>query len=304
MSIDRDWYARVEKRRFKIKDIDSLKSLDDVFNEYTLQALYKLMAKGVVYEIHGPVAQGKEAKVFWGEDRNGNDLAIKIFYTTTTQFIRGRYRYVIGDYRFENRKISNTFKLIEVWCRKEFSNLKIVYEVGVRVPKPISFYKNILVMEFINYMNERGVPAPLIKDEPPEDPWNAYLTILNYIERYFILGKIVHADLSEYNIVNTGQELVIIDWGSAVKASHPDALEFLHRDIVNISKYFEKELEIEVFNPDTVFKLIVERANRFKEICDEELKEPCGEKDGWLIIDGKTLLEELEQPESEEIKES
>ena len=304
MSLGREFWEKVEKRRFRIKDIDQLKTVDDVFNQFTLEALYELINKGVIGEIHGPVAQGKEAKVFWGETLDGQDIAIKIFYTTTAQFIRGRYRYIVDDPRFRGTKITNINKLVELWCRKEYRNLSIAYESGVRVPKPIAVNKNILVMEFISFEEQRGIPAPLIKDNPPDDPENAYLTILKYIERGYILGKIVHADLSEYNIVNTGKELVIIDWGSAVKASHPDALEFLRRDIVNISKYFEKELEIEVFNPDTVFKLIVERANRFKEICDEELKEPCSEKDGWLIIDGKTLLEELEQPESEEIKES
>jgi len=288
------FWERVEKRRYKIKDIDQLKTVDDVFNQYTLEALYELMNRGVIGDIHGPVAQGKEAKVFWGETPDGEDIAIKIFYTLTAQFIRGRQKYIVYDHRFENVKTSSKFKLMEVWCRKEFRNLKIAYEAGVRVPRPIAFYRNILVMEFISYQGQRGTPAPLLKEYPPDDPEEAYYTILKYIERGFILGKIIHADLSEFNIVNTGTELVIIDWGSAVKASGPETYEFLLRDIKNITRYFQKEHEINVFDPEKVFKTILKRAEIYKK------EEKIEEKDGFLVIGGKTLIEELTQEEPTE----
>lgn len=208
--IDRIIRERVESRRFRIKDVDQLKTVDDVFNQYTIDALRELMNRRVVDEVYGPVAQGKEAKVIWAKAPDGTDIALKIFYTSTAQFIRGRYKYLLGDPRFTGVKITNTRKLIEYWCRKEFSNLGDAYNAGVRVPKPITFNRNILVMEFISYRGVSGVPAPLIKDAPPEDPESAYLTIIKYIEKAFILGRIIHADLSEFNIVNTGDELVII----------------------------------------------------------------------------------------------
>ncbi len=295
------FWERIEKRRFRIKDIDQLKSLDDVFNQYTIEALYELMNRGIIGEIHGPVAQGKEAKVFWAETPEGEDIAVKIFYTTTAQFIRGRHKYIHYDHRFEGAKPSSTFKLMELWCRKEFRNLKVAWNAGVRVPRPIAFYRNILVMEFITYQDQRGVPAPLLREYPPDDPETAYITILNYIERGFILGKIIHADLSEYNIVNTGKELVIIDWGSAIKASGPEAYEFLLRDIRNISRYFEKELELEVFDPELVFKTILERAERYRR---EFRRGEYLVRDNMLVISGLTLIEELrgEEPNNENVE--
>ena len=110
-----------------------------------------------------PVAQGKEAKVIWAKALDGTNIALKIFYTSTAQFIRGRYKYLLGGSRFSGVKIANTRKLIEYWCRKEFSNLGDAYNTGVRVPRPITFNRNILVMEFISYRGISGVPAPLIK---------------------------------------------------------------------------------------------------------------------------------------------
>lgn len=275
---------RIESRRFKVKDIDQLKTVDDVFNQYTIDALRELMNRNIVSEVYGPVAQGKEAKVIWALDASGNDIALKIFYTTTAQFIRGRYKYLIGDPRFAGAKITNTRKLIEYWCRKEFANLRDAYNAGVKVPRPIAFNKNILVMEFINYQGQRGIPAPTIKDYPPEDPEGAYLTMIKYIERAYILGKVVHADLSEYNVLNTGSELVVIDWGSAVRSDHPNALEFLLRDIDNVNRYFSRELGVNTYESKLMVNAIIRRSM---------VKEVEEDGNGWLIIGGKRLLEEL-----------
>lgn len=261
--------------------------MDDVFNQYTVEAVLELMNRGIVGEIHGPVAQGKEAKVIWAESPRGEDLALKIFYTSTAQFIRGRQKYLMGDPRFTGFRASDTRKIAEAWCRKEFGNLKRAHEAGVRVPKPIAFYRNVLAMEFISYGNERGVPAPTMKDEPPSDPWEAYLVILNYVERALVLGEIVHADLSEYNVLNNGEELVIIDWGSAVKTSHPQAMEFLARDLANLNKYFNKELGVDVVNEELLLETLLNRAREARGGVVE------GEGGGWLVIGGKTLPEAL-----------
>ena len=53
--------------------------------------------------------------------------------------------------------------------------------------------------------------------------------------------RLVHADLSEYNILNNDEELVIIDVGQTVSTRHPNAKEFFERDILNISRYFAKQ---------------------------------------------------------------
>ncbi|WP_229709967.1 serine protein kinase RIO [Vulcanisaeta souniana] len=283
--LDRIIREKVESRRFRFKDIDQLKTVDDVFNQYTIDALRELMNRGVVKEVYGPVAQGKEAKVIWARAPEGTDIALKIFYTTTAQFIRGRYKYLLGDPRFAGAKITNTRKLIEYWCRREFSNLNDAYNAGVRVPKPITFNKNILVMEFISYGGHSGVPAPLIKDAPPEDPASAYLTIIKYIERALILGKIIHADLSEFNIVNTGSELVIIDWGSAVKSNHPNAMELLLRDIENTNRYFGKEYNLDVFKSKALFNALLRRYGYKGEVTSDN--------EGWLLINGKRIIDDL-----------
>lgn len=266
---------RIDKRRFRIKDIDQLKLVDDVFNEYTLKALYELMNRGIVYEVYGPVAQGKEAKVIWGRDDGGRDLALKVYYTLANRFVN-RSQYIVGDRRFRGIP-KNPFKLAEMWCRKEFRNMKRAYEAAVSAPRPLAFYKNILVMEFIG---DDGVPAPLIKDQPPSDPEVAYVDIIYNVEKAYVVGKLIHADLSEYNILNwvSRNKLYIIDWGSAIDSSHPKHMDFLTRDLKNINRFFEK-LGVEVFDEVKVAELLAIRSMSRHEV-----------RDGRVLVDGKDIV--------------
>ncbi len=100
------------------------------------------------------------------------------------------------------------------------------------------------------------------------------------------MGKIIHADLSEFNIVNTGDELVIIDWGgSAVKANHPNAIEFLLRDIENINRYFSKEFHVKTLDGKALLNALLRRYEYKGDVRSDE--------DGWLLINGKKIIEDL-----------
>ena len=52
---------------------------------------------------------------------------------------------------------------------------------------------------------------------------------------------LVHADLSEYNIFkNPKGEIMLLDFGSAVDVQHPNAKQFLVRDVQNVNRFFIK----------------------------------------------------------------
>ena len=75
MSLDRiesDFDREVERLGVRIKDMDQLKVRDDVFDEVTLMALYKLVHKGWITAIGGSISTGKEANVFFGERGEGD----------------------------------------------------------------------------------------------------------------------------------------------------------------------------------------------------------------------------------------
>jgi RIO kinase 1 len=71
---------------------------------------------------------------------------------------------------------------------------------GIKAPKPLQLRMHVLVMEFIG---EDGVAAPRLKDAglPPHQMRAAYLDMVLLTRKLFQECRLVHADLSEYNIL-------------------------------------------------------------------------------------------------------
>ena len=58
------------------------------------------------------------------------------------------------------------------------------------------------------------------------------------VRRLFHSCKLVHADLSEYNILYHQNHLYIIDVSQSVEHDHPAAFDFLRNDIKNVEDFF------------------------------------------------------------------
>jgi RIO kinase 2 len=53
---------------------------------------------------------------------------------------------------------------------------------------------------------------------------------------------VVHADLSEYNIMlKRNRGILIIDWPQYVTKNHPNAEQLLSRDVQNVLQYFRRK---------------------------------------------------------------
>ncbi|WP_174591694.1 serine protein kinase RIO [Methanocella conradii] len=231
----KDIEKRIDEYRMKVKDSGDLKAESGVFDAPTLKTLYTLASKGIIKAMGGVVSTGKEADVFHALGEDERELAIKIYRITTSDFQKMQ-DYLIGDPRFEG--IRGTKKdVVFAWTKKEHRNLERAMEVGVRVPRPVTSERNILVMEFIG---KDEVPAPRLKDVRPEDPKGIYSKVAEYMRLLYQKARLVHGDLSEYNILLYEGEPIIIDMGQAVMLDHPMSSEFLARDIRNIVKYFKK----------------------------------------------------------------
>ncbi|HJK00865.1 MAG TPA: serine protein kinase RIO [Methanocorpusculum sp.] len=225
------------------KDDDDHKVIDEVFDETTLLALYKLVNKKVIKSIGGSISTGKEANVFIAEytDKAGekSSAAVKIYRMRTGNFTT-MSEYVLGDPRFSN--IKQTHKdIIFSWTKKEYSNLSRCRDAGIPCPKPIAFDRNILIMEFLG---EKGIPYPQIRKRLPKSPKETYQEAICLIRDLYQKANLVHGDFSEYNILSGEEELILIDMGQAVTPEHPKAYNFLYRDIRNINKFFAQKCRI------------------------------------------------------------
>lgn len=225
------------------------KVVNEVLDKPTVMTLYKMITDHIIAYVNGSISAGKESVVFWGVDENNVNVALKIYLVSTSNF-KKREPYITGDPRFSHLK-KGTKNLVYLWARKEFRNLSQCHDAGIPVPKPIHVANNVLAMEFIG---ENGAPCKsLLISEVDENDYNQAISI---IKDLYHKAKLVHGDFSEYNIFKTDKGLIVFDLGSAVDLRHPNAQEFLKRDIYNITRFFNKR-GISVENSDELFEEIV-----------------------------------------------
>ena len=234
-----------KSRRKKLTDgFKKNKVINEVLDKPTIMTLYNMIKSQVVSYINGVVRAGKESVLFWGVDKNEKDIAIKVYLVTTSNFKR-RAPYILGDPRFSRIK-KGTRNLVNLWAKKEFKNLNQCYDCGIPVVRPIYVTKNVLAMEFVG---KNGIPAKTLVESEIEQ--KDYELAISLIKRLYKEAKLVHGDFSEFNIFKTENGLILFDLGSAVDLEHPNAMEFLKRDINNISNFFAKR-GLTVENPSDV----------------------------------------------------
>lgn len=244
----------VERRdKMLIHDFSSERAtVEEVFDQATRMVIYELLNSGVLYEVHGVVNAGKEARVYWGTNKEGKDLAVKVYLTASAEFRKGMFKYIEGDYRFKGVK-RDTRSMIFAWAQKEFRNLEQADRAKVRVPKPVAVKNNVLVMEFIG---KDGVNAPSLKEQAPDDPEKVYGVLLTFLKRLYSKADLVHGDLSEYNVMMWKGKPVIFDVAQAVPTSHPMAEFFLRRDLTNVNRFFSR-LGVTVLSVEEAYKRVV-----------------------------------------------
>ena len=226
-----------QKRREEFMLKEKSKVEEGVFDTKTMLTLRRLFSHGVISGIEFIIAVGKEADVYLaaaGEKVREEFVIVKIFRVETTGFIR-RKEYIIGDPRFGKVK-GNLYNYVNVWCKKEYGNLKIAAALGVRAPVPYAFSGNVLGMQMIG---EEGHPSPSLRNTRLGNPDGVLDYVIEDIRKLYG-GGLVHGDISEYNILMKGNVPYLIDFGQAVVIRHPHAMEFLHRDITNLLAYFER----------------------------------------------------------------
>ncbi len=229
------------------------KIYESILDTPTLWAITKLRDKMVFKELGWIINAGKESRILVAYDKDDKPLVVKIYMVETSNFGKME-KYIIGDPRFKGLYKSKR-KLVYAWCQKEYKNLHKARLAGVRVPEPIAFRDNVLVMEMVTRGEE---VAPRLVDHDLENPQEFFDLLIQEMRRIHHKAGLVHADLSEHNILVTqkdGRDVpVIIDWGQAVLHRHPFAREFFERDCKNIARYFSK-IGVDV-TPERVIELV------------------------------------------------
>ncbi len=251
--LEREMEELLGLKKERIKGSELYKVFSEVFDRSTLESLEYFRRRGKIERISGVISTGKEANVFRAVDGDGNALAVKIYRTYTTEF-RRIWEYLAADPRVGYLP-KDMRKLVFIWTRREFKNLQRAIKYAVRVPEPVAFRNNVLIMEFIG----DELPAPRLKDVEKslrkEDFEELYSFTIRSIERLWKRGDMVHGDLSEYNIL-IWESPVIIDWSQATVKRNKMSISLLYRDLRNIITYFGKK-GVEVEDLEEKFRELV-----------------------------------------------
>ena len=233
-----DYLERKLAALLPTEDKEGRKSFAGLFDGLTLKTIFGLFHSEYLQDFEFPIATGKEADVFCATNNEGELRAIKIFRTNTTAF-KNMLPYLEGDRRFMHLR-KGTLNISRIWTHKEFKNLHRLHDAGVPVPEPIHFKDNIIIME---YIGDETMAAPNLRTAAPHvsDFNKVYAELKDALYKGYRKAKLVHADLSEYNLLYWKDKLWVIDVGQAVLSNHPHANKFLRRDIKNIVRYFSKQ---------------------------------------------------------------
>merc|ERR1712020_849590 len=126
-------------------------------------------------------------------------------------------------------------------------------------PRPILLRSHVLLMEFIG--TEDGWPAPRLHDvelsesKARELYWDLALTV----RKIYHVCQLVHGDLSEYNLLYHKGKAFVIDVSQSVEHDHPNALEFLRKDLHNLNEFFRRK-GVNVLTVKELFDFVVDVA--------------------------------------------
>ena len=253
----------------RVADKSDRATSEQVLDPRTRMILLQMINRNVVSEVNGCLSTGKEANVYHALSISQDDeseasvaplhRAIKVYKTSILVF-KDRDKYVTGEYRFrQGYSKSNNRAMVKVWAEKEMRNLKRIYASGIPCPEPVQLRLHVLVMGFLG--DKKGVPAPRLKDvelvgSDVEARWKLlYVQLLGYMRILYQTCRLVHADLSEYNILYHNDTLWLIDVSQSVEHDHPRSLEFLRMDIKNVSDFFRRK-RVDVLYEKTTFEFV------------------------------------------------
>lgn len=230
---------KLENERMRAKDKADRATVEQVLDPRTRMILFKILNKGVICEINGCISTGKEANVYHATNADGYERAVKV-YKTSILIFKDRDRYVTGEFRFRHGYCKhNPRKMVKTWAEKEMRNLTRMHQAGIPCPEPIILRSHVLVMDFIG---TDGWPSPLLKDVTLSESKSRelYLQCIQIVRNIFWKCRLVHADLSEFNMLYQQDQLYVIDVSQSVEHDHPHALEFLRKDCTNVTDFFKK----------------------------------------------------------------
>ena len=207
----------------------------------TPPGLQALIDDGIIDAVLRPLKSGKEAAVYVVQ-RGDEVLCAKVYKDMAQRSFQARVQYQEGRKVRGSRAMRAMGKASKfgrkeqeaAWKNTEVDALYTLHEAGVSVPRPHGYFHGVLLMELVT--DDEGYSAARLGEvvlEAEQARWY-HTELVRDVVRMLSLG-LIHGDLSEYNVLVTGQGPVIIDFPQVVSAAGNNAArDMLLRDVHNI----------------------------------------------------------------------
>ncbi|HZD43508.1 MAG TPA: RIO1 family regulatory kinase/ATPase [Methanomicrobiales archaeon] len=199
-----------------------------VFGGYDALALSALTNRNTITALGSKIGEGKESVVY---EALGLGVVVLKFHR-------------VGQRSFQSARVDRGYMPEEghyPWifasarsAEREFEALKRLHP-AVRVPAPIDRNRHVVVMSLIQGVNLNRCRLP--------DPEEALHTLLDMVGRAYRAG-VIHADLSEFNVMVDEEHYYLIDWPQWVESTHPNAASLLEKDLTNLLGFFRRRYQL------------------------------------------------------------
>ncbi len=210
-------------------------------------AIYRLVSNNVIKAIGVPIGVGKESIIFNGIASNGDIIAIKFYRIGRRSF---RHVSKVRQYIIKEDRLWLIRSIITGEREKEALTILNRHNI-IGVPRLYGHALHAVVIEFIDGIN-------LYRINRVDDPLEIFNQILNIIKSAYRYAKIIHGDLSEYNIMVQFDETLrsyIIDWPQYVSVDEPRALDVLKKDVMQLTKFFNRKFRLNI-DPNKILENI------------------------------------------------
>ncbi|MFP3163098.1 MAG: RIO1 family regulatory kinase/ATPase [Acidianus sp.] len=210
------WDIITGKRAYKI-----------TFTGLDILAIKMLYVNKILNRLGLIIGEGKESNVYYGYDFDNNTIIVKFHRVGNSSYKNARK---LRGYREKRSWISITLDN----AKNEYIALKCLSENLAKVPKPLGYAYNAVAMEYIE--------GPSLLKAELNNPKEVLDSIIGSLRiAYLYCNKMVHGDLSPYNIIiGDNESPYIIDWPQWKQ----DDDNLLNRDINNIISFFSKKYNI------------------------------------------------------------
>jgi RIO kinase 2 len=210
-------------------------------------ALKMLVDKDIIIAMGKPIGIGKESDVFEAITSSEQGRALKFFRIGRISFREVRRRRT-----FIGKEDIHQWLLVNIdAAKKEYNALNRLRHSGIRIP--VLYYRamHCVVMNRIDGLR-------LVNIHELEDPKITLQNILHDIGTAYKYNMI-NSDLSEYNVLlDSKNNIWIIDWPQVVSRSHPNAADLIKRDVYNIVNFFNKRFDLREDKDEALNEVILQ----------------------------------------------